>query len=222
MAGLKSLWSELINLLDLNGFADPSYLLYKLREIYTILEDVYSVGSMTELQDIIDSIGTGAGTIFIEAGTHAITTPIDIDGGGSLVIYGHGDNTILEVADGITAFNITDCASLIIKTLRIDATNYTGATSSVIINETNDNVISFEDVSIVGNNLGTGIELVSNNCMVEHCNISQMNDGIYLNNSNRHIISQNIVQNNARYGINLDTSLYSSINGNICNLNYIP
>ena len=205
--------------MKMKGFSDPAYFIYKLLEIYEILEDVHSVGSMTEFQEAIDSIGTGAGTIFIEAGTHIVDTPIDIDGGGSLVIYGHGDNTILEADDGISVFNITDCVSLTVKNLQIDATNYTGATSSVIVNEANDNVITIEDVTIVGNNLGTGIELVSDNCIIEHCNISQLQDGIYLNNSIRHIIAQNILSSNARYGIYLDNVLYSSINGNTSILN---
>ncbi len=49
--------------------------------------------------------------------------------------------------------------------------------------------------------------------------VSFMNDGIFLNNSNRHIIAQNILSNNARYGINLDTVLYSNIGNNTCNSN---
>ena len=219
MAGLKTEWLRLMNMTKVIGDEFPEYIAFQQQKIYNILEDVHSVASMTELQDAIDSIGNEAGTIFITAGTHVVDTPIDIDGGSSLVIYGHGNNTILLPNAGIPIFNITDCQSLIIKTLQIDASKYTGATSSVIVNEVNDNVISFEDVTIVGNNLGTGIELVSNNCMIEHCNISQLQDGIYINNSNRHIISQNIIQNNVRYGINLNTALYSNIGNNTCNLN---
>jgi len=220
VAGLKPIWLEFMHFLDLKGTSQSSHLFSYLQRIYNILEDVYSVGSMTELQEAIDSIGAGAGTVFIEAGTHVVDTPIDIDGGGSLVIYGHGDNTILKANDGINVFNITDCASLLIKTLRIDVSNYTGATSSVIVNETNNNIVGFEDVSIVGGGVfGIGIELQSDNCIIEHCDISNLQDGIYLNNSNRHIIAQNILSNNARYGINIDTSLYSSINGNTCNSN---
>ena len=217
MGGLKPSFLDFKNYMDLHN--TPPQLMYLIELIYNNLEDVYSVGSATELQEAVDNIGTEAGTIFIEAGTHVIDTPIDIDGGGSVVIYGHGDNTILQADDGISVFNITDCASCIIKNLQIDATAYTGATSGIIIDETNDNVITIEDVSIVGNNLGTGIELISDNCIIEHCNISQMNDGIFLNNSNRNIIAQNIVSNNARYGINLNTVLYCNIGNNTCNSN---
>lgn len=217
MGGLKPSFLDFMHYMDLHGIKPE--LKYKLEVIYKRLEDVYDVGSMTELQEAVDSIGVGAGTIFITAGTHVVDTPIDIDGGSSLVIYGHGNNTVLEAVDGVNVFNITNCASLLVKTLRIDATNYSGATSSVIVNETNDNVVVFEDVSIIGNNFGVGIELISNNCLIEHCNISQLNDGIYINNSIRQIITQNIVSNNARYGINLDTSLYSNIDNNTCNSN---
>ena len=218
MGGLKPSFLDFKNYMDLHN--TPPQLMHLIEKVYNNLEDVYSVGSITELQDAIDGIGDGAGTIFIESGVHVITVPIDIDGGGSLVIYGHGDNTVLEVVDGISAFNITDCASLTIKNLQIDATNYTGATSGIIVHETNDNIITIEDVSFVGGGaFGVGIELQSDNCIVEHCNISQLQDGIYLNNSNRNIIAQNIVSNNARYGINLDTVLYSNIGNNTCNSN---
>ncbi len=208
-----------MNMTKIIGDEFPEYIVYQQKIIFNILEDVHSVSSMTELQEAIDNIGDEAGTVFITSGTHVVDTPIDIDGGGSLVIYGHGDNTILQPDDGVNVFNITDCASLTIKNLQIDATNYTGATSSIIVNETNDNVITIEDVTIVGNNLGTGIELVSDNCIIEHCNIDNMLDGIYLNNSNRNIIAQNTVSNNARYGIYLNTVLYSNIGNNTCNLN---
>lgn len=220
MTGLISEYLKLMNARILIGDEFPEYIAYREKQVYNKLEDIHSVGSATELQEAIDGIGDGAGTIFIESGTHVITVPIDIDGGGSLVIYGHGDNTILQPDDGINVFNITDCASLTIKNLQIDTSNYTGATSGIIANETNDNVVLFEDVSIIGGGaFGIGIELLSNNCIIEHCNISQLQDGIYLNNSNRHIIAQNILSNNARYGINLNTVLYSNIGNNTCNSN---
>lgn len=219
MAGLKPIWLEFMHFLDLKGTSQSAHLFNYLQRIYNVLEDVYSVSGETEIQEAIDQIGDGAGTIFIESGTHVITTTIDIDGGGSLVIYGHGDNTILQPIDGVSVFNITNAESIIFEKLRFDTSNYTGATQTIVVNEINDNIISFEGISIIGNNVGIGIELQSDNCMIEHCNISLMQDGIYINNSNRHIITQNIIQSNIRYGININTSLYSSINGNTLNLN---
>ncbi len=219
MGGLKENWERLVNIWDLKGDSDPSYIIYLMRTILLNLEDVYSVGSATELQEAIDQIGDGAGTIFVESGVHEITVPIDIDGSGSLIIYGHGDNTILKPIDLVSVFNITDAESVILEKLRFDTSNYTGATQAILVNEISNNVISFEDVSIIGNNVGIGIELQSDNCMIEHCNISLMQDGIYVNSSNRHIITQNIIQSNVRYGINLSTTLYSNISNNTCSLN---
>lgn len=219
MGGLKPEFLQLLYAHKVLGDDFPEYENFLLQKIYNVLEDVYSVGSATELQEAIDQIGDGAGTVFIESGTHEITVPIDIDGSGSLIIYGHGNNTILKPADGITVFNITDAESVILEKLRFDTSNYTGATQTILVNEVNNNVISFQNISIIGNNIGIGIELQSDNCMIEHCNISQLQDGIYLNSSNRNIIAQNLIQNNTRYGINANTTLYSSINGNNCNQN---
>ena len=108
MTGLKPTFLEFRNIVKVKGFGDASYISFLLEKIYNTLEDVYSVGSSSELQTAIDDIGSGAGTIFIEAGTHIISATIDVDGGGTVVIYGHGDNTILKPDAGINIFNVTD------------------------------------------------------------------------------------------------------------------
>jgi parallel beta-helix repeat protein len=205
-----------MNMMKTHGYDSLDYILYQMRKIFLVLEDVYSVGSMVELQEAIDSIGTGAGTIFIEAGTHTVNTTIDIDNCGSIVIYGHGDNTILLPDDGITVFNITCCASLLIKTLRIDTTNYTGATQAIIVNETNDNIVGFEDVSIGGlvAGFGIGIELQSNNCYIDKCNIIYGQQGVYVNGSENSLITNNVIGLNAQYGIYVDTVDVCTISGN--------
>lgn len=218
--GSKQWLQDIINFYQINRNGYPYELIYKLTKLLNVLEDTYSVSTITELQEAIDYIGTGAGTIFIAAGTYDITTTIDIDNCGTLVIYGHGDNTIIKPNDGISAFNITCCDSLLMKTFKIDTSNYTANTQAVIVNEASDNVCAFQDMTIEGGGTnGIGIELVSNNCAIGNCTITNMAQGIYINNSNSHIITNNIINSHADYGLYADTSNYLNISTNTCGSN---
>jgi len=221
--GSKQVLREIINIWKTKSNANPAYIIYLLEKLYTILEDVYSVSSVTEIQAAIDNIGDGAGTIFIEAGTHVIDTPILINTGGSLVIYGHGDNTILEATDGTTVFNVSDCSSLLIKTLKIDVQNYTILNlndPAILINDASNNVVGLSDVTILGDgNYGIGIEIQSDNCLIANSSITYLKTGIYVNNSDHHGITQNTISNCADYGIELETSDYNIITANMCSSN---
>lgn len=223
--GTKELLQDLLNLWKVKRGGSPALIIHKLSQIIQVIEDVYSVANPTELQEAIDTIGSGAGTIFLESGTHVINTAIDIDGGGSYVIYGHGDNTILEPVDGVSVFNITDSDSVVIKTLKIDVSNYTllnPNTPVIIVNEANNNVIGFYDVTIIGDGSnGIGIELQSNNSIIEHCTITQLKTGVYINNSENHVITGNTVSTNANYGIHLDNADYCILSGNTTQSNTI-
>ncbi|KKN90787.1 hypothetical protein LCGC14_0223700 [marine sediment metagenome] len=213
--GSKQLVRELINFYKVNRGGYPYEIIYKLIQLYQVIEDVYSVSTVIELQEAIDNIGTDAGTIFIASGTYDVTTTIDIDNCGSLVIYGHGDNTILKAADGITIFNITCVASCLIKTLKLDITNYTGDTQAVLINETNNNIVGFEDVSILGAAAnGIGIEVQSDNCYIDQCNILQMKTGIYLNGAEKTKITGTLSGLHVNYGLHLNQADFSIITGN--------
>ena len=217
MSGAKSLIKDLINLWEVKRGGNPALIIKKLTDIYNILEDVYSVSSITEIQTAITNIGTGVGTIFIEAGTYDITETIDIDNCGSLVIYGHGDNTILKAADGVTIFNITCATSCLIKTLMLDITNYTADTQAIIVDEASDHVVRFEDIYILGAGAnGIGIELRSDNCLVEKSRIYRAKTGIYINNSEKHSIVDNILFEHANYGIHLNLGDSNVITGNAC------
>jgi len=139
-----------------------------------------------------------------------------------LVIYGHGDNTILQAADGIIIFNITCTASCLIKTLRLDISNYTTDTQAVLINETNNNIVGFEDVSIIGGAAnGIGIEVQSDNCYIEQCNILQMKTGIYLNGAEKTRVSGTLSRLHVNYGLHLNLADYSIITGNSFTANTI-
>ena len=220
MTGIKKEWTRLINMMKTHGYDSLDYILYQMRKIFLVLEDVYSVGSIIELQEAIDLIGTGAGTIFIEAGTHIVDTTIDIDNCGSIVIYGHGDNTVLEAVDGVNIFHITCCASLLIKTIALDISAYTlPATDvqAVLIDEVNDNIVSLEDVTIHGiggGNFGIGVEINSNNCVIDNCVITQVKSGIFVNGADRTLITNNTSATNAEYGLVLNLAGVTTITGN--------
>jgi len=218
--GSKELLQDLLDLWKVKRGGSPALIIHRLSQIIQVIEDTYSVANPTELQEAIDAIGSEAGTIFLESGTHEIDTPIDIDGGGSYVIYGHGDNTILEPADGVNVFNVTDADSLVVRTLKIDVSNYTllhSDTQVIVVNEADNNVIGFYDVTIIGDGSnGIGIELQSDNSIIDHCNITQLKTGVYINNSENHLITGSFIGLNANYGIRLNLADSNTITGNSC------
>ena len=217
MTGLKSEYLKLMNARNLIGDEFPEYIAYQQRKIYNILEDVYSVGSATELQEAIDTIGSGAGTIFIEAGTHIISSTINVNTGGTIVIYGHGGNTILLPNDGIDIFNITD-GMVIIEKIKLDLSNYTANSKGIIINETNNKISAIDRITITGDGVnGYGIELSSNNCRIGDCTIDNVNIGINVLSDNN-ILNGNNCNNCASYGIQISAD-YNNITSNICNSN---
>lgn len=215
--GTKLVIRDIINTIKIKGTTNPSYLLYLLEKLFLIIPDAYPVEDETELQDAIDAIGDGAGTIFMAGDTINITSTININGGGSYVIYGHGNNTILKPDDGINVFNVTDSVSVLFRTFSIDTTNYTADTQAFLINETNNNLIGFEDISITGGGTnGIGIEIQSDNCIINSCNILSMKTGIYVNNADKTVITNSLLFGNANYGIHLNLGDYSNITGNSC------
>ena len=208
-----------MNMHKVIGDEFPEYLAYQQQIIYNILEDIYSVESESELQEAIDTIGTGSGTIFIEAGNHTISTTIDIDNNGSLVIYGHGDNTKLTTVGNISCFNITSARSVLFQNFKIDASSLTTATKEIIdITEASDNPVVIERITITGDGTnGYGIELNSENCTVKNCKIDGVSRGIHVL-ANENIIEKNIVESCNGSGIFL-TSDYNTISNNITKSN---
>ncbi|KKL06845.1 hypothetical protein LCGC14_2591950, partial [marine sediment metagenome] len=70
-------------------------------------------------------------------------------------------------------------------------------------------------LTIDGNaNFGIGVEILSDACSINHCRVSELNDGIYLNGSARITISDNTIYLNARYGLYLNTSTFDLITDN--------
>ena len=222
--GAKYLMRDLINIWKIKRNANPSYIVFMLTNILNVLENTYSVSGISQIQSAVSEIAkTGAGTIFIEAGMHEITETINIDNGDSVIIYGHGDNTILQATDGIPIFNITNAASVIIKNIKLDVNKYTFLhpnTQAIIINETSNNIIALENVTIDGDgNNGIGMELQSNECIIEHCKITDLKKGIHVNNSDGHVITENILTGHSKHGIHLYSSEHSLLSGNSCQNN---
>jgi len=219
--GAKALAEELGQVFSVKKGA-PSYALItkKIAELKAAIEDTYSISSDTELQEAIDEIGTGAGTIFIASDTYVISTAIDVDGGGSIVIYGHGDNTILQPAAGIKVFNVTNCTSLTISNLKLDLSNYAAATQGILINEASDRPVILDNVTITGGGVyGIGVETQSNNITFRNCRITACQDGLYINGSTGCNISDNTVSSNARYGIYLHDANTNVVASNACSSN---
>ena len=239
--GAKYLMRDLINIWKIKRNANPSYIVFMLTNILNVLENTYSVSGISQIQSAVSEIAkTGAGTIFIEAGTHEITESINLNNGGSVIIYGHGDNTILQAVDGIPILNITNATSVLMKNIKLDINAYTSDIQAIIGNESSNNIIAFENVTIEGDGTnGIGIELQSNNWIIENCNISSVNIGInilstdnilqgnkVLNcnthgiqiSANNNLLMANTCSSN-QYGIYLNGASYNLIDGNYCESN---
>ncbi len=174
----------------------------------------YYVQNADELQDAIDSIGSKAGNVHITNGSITISTTIDVDSGGSITISGGGDGTILTAVNNVEVFNITSAASLLVEKLKIDANAYTANTSAVIINEGSNNIIAFENVTIDGDGTnGYGIDIRSDSCIIDHCTISDLARGVFLNACDKALISFNDIDGNVN-GIYLDAADENIIDGN--------
>jgi len=144
----------------------------------------YYCDSAAEVQQALDSIGTGSGKIIL---TESITlnSKINISGGGSYVIQGQGGGTIINCSGDWNAFDITNATSCIIKDLKIDSSDVGSSTAIININEINDNPVYIEKIQIIGDSdlYGYGIHIGSGNVWVSDCYISEVNKGIFQTSS---------------------------------------
>ena len=144
----------------------------------------YFCNSAVEVQQALDSIGTGSGKIILNASI-TLTSKININGGGSYVIQGQGGGTIINCNGDWNAFDITNATSCIIKDLKIDSSNVGTYTAIININEINDNPVYIEKIQIIGDSDrdGYGIHIDSGNVWVSDCYISEVYQGIYQTSS---------------------------------------
>jgi len=155
--------------------------------------DEYPCASETEVNNALTLIGSGYGKIII-VGDFNVTSPIQINGGGSYIIEGTGFHTITCDGD-VTAFDISDAKSCILKDLIINASAIPSQGRQIIyINEPSDNPVYINNLHIFGDSdrLGIGIDSYSQNVWVYNCYISHLFQGIALYDSNTHIYGNTI------------------------------
>ncbi|GAJ07951.1 unnamed protein product, partial [marine sediment metagenome] len=173
----------------------------------------YYVQNVDELQDAINSIGSGAGIININSSFNVSAT-IVIDANGSYLIEGEGDNTVLTTVGDIKCFDIDIARQVVLRNFKVNASSLTTVAKEIIdVNENNNNLIVFDNVSITGDGThGYGIELNSNNCRINNCNIDNVSIGVnVLGNDNT--VQGNAISSCNTYGIQIKgvkNSLYDN------------
>lgn len=133
------------------------------------------VTTEAQLQTAIDNIGASFGTIIMNADI-TLTGSLDVDNGGSVILKGQGDETVITTADA-DAFTITSCDSLVILDLKINCSAFTTAKNVFNVNETNDNPIYLGRVYITGTQ-GNGVLCTSNNIRVANCKFTGLTTGV--------------------------------------------
>lgn len=180
--------------------------------------NVYYCSSQSEIEDALDIIGTGHGTIII---TEDITlnSQININGGGNYIIQGEGPVTLNRNAND-ESFSITKVQSLILKDLIIDTSNISSSSMQGInVTEENDNPVYIQNVQIHGGN-GRGIFVNSHNVWIENSIIHDVRVGIYLGNGSAycHILDNLLYEmspsSGSAYGFYNDYSHFNTISGN--------
>lgn len=125
----------------------------------TKFRDIKIVTPTDDLQVALD-VG---GAIYLTTGIHSISSCLNIDQGKSVFLYGAGDDSLIQSVGDINVFNITSAISVVFKDFKIDASSLTTKNKQIIIvNETNDNIVKTQNVSIEGDGTnGIGIKVLS-------------------------------------------------------------
>ena len=186
------------------------------------LTNVYYCSSHSEIEDALDTIGSGNGIITITENI-TLSSQININGGGTYIIQGAGLVTLDRNANDET-FYITNVQSLTLKYLIIDTSDITSSSiSGIYVNEGNDNHVCIENVQIGGGGNGQGIYIESENVRIENCIINNLYKGIYLGSgSAKCYILDNSIFNIVEYSgyaycIHLYYSDFNIISGNLLN-----
>ena len=133
-------------------------------------------------------MAAGGGTVFLMEGTHDLsgTSLIIDDGDGSktLRIIGMGVASIVDVGGNVNAFDISgeQIGHLTLKDFKIDCNDFTGSVFAIHIDESNDNPIIIDNVTINGDGVnGWGVHINSQNVEVKNCRITNLAIGIIAN-----------------------------------------
>jgi len=205
-----------------------------------------AIGS--DLQKAIDYLGNKGGTIVLPAETILLSATINLDGNGSYVIRGKGNNTIIDIGANRTAFSITNAKSCKLENFAIDMIDATDQSAyGIEITEANDNPIWIENITIYGDGTnGRGITINSDKVSVRNCYIYDLggyyivingndqssvldnilidctNEAIYIGNgSTRCVVNGNIIISPANYGIRFYGYSGTDVSYSTCNDNII-
>lgn len=176
--------------------------------------NIFYCSTEAEINTALTAIGANGGTIIIESGIITLTGTITINGGGSYIIKGQGDDTVIDCNGDVVAFTITSAEVCYIRDLKIDCSDFTASppNGAIDVNEGSDNKVSIENVTIYGNGIyGNGIYVQSENIDIKYCDISEIGIGInaIAGAGNIKLIG-NLIHDVASYGIES-----YSINGRI-------
>ena len=162
-----------------------------------------SVGPGDSIQTAINEVmGSGGGTVFLEAGTHGSgdSFPITINSAGNhLNLIGTGEGSLIDIGGNYEAFNITNAASVNFKDFKLDIIDLTTSQTAIEIIAVNN--VTIDNVTIEGDgDNGTGVYTTGSRTIVRDCSILSMNTGIYTNGS-RARVQGNYVYDCANTGI---------------------
>ena len=165
------------NTLDIDDNSDgTNYISNDLRD-----DLVFKCRTEANITAALAEIGAGSGVIQI-IGTIPLTGTITVDGGGSYVIQGYGNVSVLDCNGDRTALHIDDAASCVVKDLEFDGSDMVGP-SRTIIQSTTDNVI-FENLNIYGRAAdksdADGINMYSNFNEVRNCKFQYCEYGVHI------------------------------------------
>ncbi|MBN1801563.1 MAG: right-handed parallel beta-helix repeat-containing protein [Candidatus Lokiarchaeota archaeon] len=150
---------------------------------HNIIEDnIYYCSTGEQVQDAINTIGSGNGKVIIIKNI-SISDTIDINGNGDYIVEGASSIT-LRIEANISSFNISNARSCVIRDLTIDGSSIdNGGVSLLYIKEKSQNSIHIQNIRFLGKPGNTevqGIYIRSNNIWVENCQFKELYTGIFI------------------------------------------
>jgi hypothetical protein len=142
---------------------------------------VYLAATQSEITSAISAIGSGTGTIIITANITMAGSITISNSGASVHIKGRGAEISLTMDDGYPVFSISNCQSLLMEDISIDASAETGTTN--VINITGGSRIRLRNVFIDGDSGGsnaTGIDLNTSYVDITNVGIRYVAVGIHV------------------------------------------
>ena len=211
------------------------------RVVATAVVATDGTGDFTDIQSAIDSLPAGGGVVYIKEGTYTITAKITITS-ANISIFGAGKGTKIISSGGIRMFECINADNFTVKDIWFYGEGAVTPGSHALYFDSCDNVIV--DRCIIENMGTTGINFVNAtdsssvvSCHVIDCGnvglriqgtniilkgnfISGGSDhGIHVFDSSNITITSNIIRNNVKEGMYLQTTIGMIVANNICDDN---